>query len=54
VIDHLTRSELFRREVAEKRPFEGYRDQPDTAERTRLAVQAIPFALPEKRDRPCR
>lgn len=22
--------------------------QPDTAERTRLAVQAIPFALPEK------
>jgi hypothetical protein len=26
------------------------RDQPDTSERTRLAVQAIPFALPEKRD----
>lgn len=24
--------------------------QPDTAERVRLAVQAIPFALPEKRD----
>lgn len=32
------------------RPFEGYRDQPDTAERTRLAVQAIPFALLEKRN----
>jgi hypothetical protein len=32
------------------RPFETYVDQPDTAERTRLAVQAIPFALPEKRD----
>jgi hypothetical protein len=26
------------------------KDQPDTAERTRLAVQAIPFALPEKRE----
>jgi hypothetical protein len=31
------------------RPFETYVDQPDTAERTRLAVQAIPFALPEKK-----
>ena len=25
-------------------------DQPDTAERTRLAVQAIPFALPKRKD----
>lgn len=31
------------------RPFETYTDQPDTAERKRLAVQAIPFALPEKK-----
>ncbi|MCC2649891.1 MAG: hypothetical protein K0R61_3 [Microvirga sp.] len=32
------------------RPFENYQDQPDTAERKRREVQAIPFALPEKRD----
>lgn len=25
------------------------KDQPDTAERVRLAVQSIPFALPKKR-----
>ena len=31
-----------------QRPFEGYQDQPDTAERVRLAVQSIPFGLPEK------
>lgn len=31
------------------RPFENYADQPDTAERVRLAVQALPWALPEKR-----
>lgn len=35
--------------ITEGRPFEGYRDQPDTAERIRLQVQAIPFALPEKK-----
>ncbi len=34
------------------RPFEGYLDQPDTAERARLAVYSIPFALPEKPVRP--
>jgi len=28
--------------------FADYIDQPDTAKRTRLAVQAIPFALPER------
>ena len=32
------------------RPFEHYQPQPDTAERVRRQVQAIPFALPEKRD----
>ena len=32
------------------RPFADYHDQPDTAERIRLSVQSIPFALPEKRD----
>lgn len=32
-----------------RRPFEDYLDQPDTAERVRLAVQSIPFALPEKK-----
>ena len=29
------------------RPFDDYRDQPDTAERKRLEIQLIPFALPE-------
>jgi hypothetical protein len=33
-----------------QRPFEHYQPQPDTAERVRRQVQAIPFALPEKRD----
>ena len=37
-------------EYRARRPFEDYRDQPDTAERMRLAVQSIPFAIPEKRD----
>lgn len=32
-----------------RRPFEEYVDQPDTAERVRLEVQRIPFALPPKR-----
>jgi hypothetical protein len=32
-----------------RRPFADYIDQPDSAERKRLAVQAIPFALPEKK-----
>jgi hypothetical protein len=34
--------------VTWQRPFEGYQDQPDTAERVRLEVQSIPFGLPEK------
>lgn len=37
-----------------RRPFEDYRDQPDTVERVRLTVQSIPWALPPKKeDRPC-
>lgn len=36
--------------LQDRRPFEDYTDQPDTAERVRLAMQAIPWALPEKRD----
>lgn len=32
------------------RPFQNYVAQPDTAERVRLAVQSIPFALPKKRE----
>lgn len=36
--------------LLERRPFEGYIDQPDTAERTRLAVQSIPFGFPKKRE----
>jgi hypothetical protein len=35
--------------LTEGRPFTSYQDQPDTAERIRLQVQSIPFALPEKR-----
>jgi hypothetical protein len=31
------------------RPFQSYVDQPDTAERKRLAVQTIPWAMPEKK-----
>jgi hypothetical protein len=34
--------------TAGQRPFEGYQDQPDTAERVRLEVQSLPFGLPEK------
>lgn len=33
-----------------RRPFESYVDQPDTAERMRLAVYKIPFALPPKKE----
>lgn len=34
---------------AERRPFEDYLDQPDTAERVRLEVQTIPWALPARK-----
>jgi hypothetical protein len=33
--------------MAQQRPFEHYQPQPDTAERIRLQIQTIPFALPE-------
>ena len=36
--------------LAKKRPFEDCVDQPDTAERVRRQVQAIPFALPPKKE----
>lgn len=48
MIDEHTRLEAYLRDLQQRRPFEGYIDQPDMAERTRLAVQTIPFALPEK------
>jgi hypothetical protein len=32
-----------------QRPFQSYVDQPDTTERVRLAVQTIPWAMPEKK-----
>lgn len=51
MIDTLTRHEMLRRDLASKRPFEDYQDQPDTAARMRLAVQAIPFALPERKEK---
>lgn len=41
--------ETWLTEIAVGRPFENYDDQPDTAERVRLAVQSIPFGLPEKK-----
>lgn len=49
MIDEHTRLEACRRDLERRRPFETYKPQPDIAERTRLAVQAIPLALPEKR-----
>lgn len=49
MISEHERLEAFLRDLREKRPFQDHRDQPDTAERTRLAVQAIPWALPEKK-----
>jgi hypothetical protein len=49
MIDGHSRLDACLRDLMKRRPFEGYVDQPDTAERTRLAVQSIPLALPEKR-----
>lgn len=40
----------IRERLQDQRPFENYTDQPDTEARKRLELQAIPFALPEKRD----
>lgn len=49
------RLEAYLRDLQKLRPFEGYQDQPDAAERKRRDMQAIPFALPAKRDEwtPC-
>lgn len=49
MIDAHTRLEAYLRDLYARRPFEDYQDQPDTAERARLAVYTIPFALPEKK-----
>lgn len=49
MIDEHTRLESCLRDLQSRRPFEDYLAQPDTAERTRLAVQSLPFALPAKR-----
>ncbi len=50
MIPESARLEALLRDLMQQRPFETYQPQPDTAERQRLAVQSIPFALPEKRD----
>ncbi len=50
VVTTLKDGKPVREALKERRPFEDYQDQPDTAERMRLAVQSIPFALPEKRN----
>jgi hypothetical protein len=50
MISEHERLQALLRDLAQKRPFEDYQPQPDTAERVRRQVQAIPFALPEKRD----
>lgn len=52
--DRLWQHELMRRDLAKPEPVFlplMLRDHPDTHERTRLAVQAIPFALPERREK---
>lgn len=41
---------MTRRPLQDRRPFEDYIDQPDTAERKRLDMQRIPLALPKKRE----
>ncbi len=50
MIDENTRLHALLRDLMRQRPFETYQPQPDTAERKRLEIQTIPFALPEKRD----
>ena len=49
MISEHARLEALLRDLSQKRPFEDYVDQPDTAERVRRQVQAIPFAMPEKK-----
>lgn len=49
--DRLYQHELMRRELERKHTMFPLvtRDQPDTAERKRLEMQSIPFALPPRR-----
>ena len=49
MISEHERLERFLRDLYAKRPFEDYQPQPDTNERRRLEMQAIPLALPEKK-----
>lgn len=52
--DRLWQHELMRRDLAKPALLPLMREpQPDTTERSRLEVQRIPFALPERRDAPC-
>jgi len=54
MIDHLTRSDLFRRDCVEAPGILPLMriPTPDTAERKRLDVQAIAFALPPIKAKP--
>lgn len=52
--DRLWQHEMMRRDMERRRGClfpDMTRDQPDTGERTRLAMQSIPWALPPKKDR---
>ena len=42
------RLEAYLSDLLKQRPFEGYVDQPDMAERKRREMLFIPLALPEK------
>ena len=48
MISEHERLEALLRDLYRRRPFEDYVDQPDTAEKKRLELMAIPLALPEK------
>ena len=50
MIPEHARLEACLRDLTARRPFEDYAPQPDTAERKRMEMQAIPFALPERRE----
>ncbi len=48
VVSEHERLEAYLRDLLKQRPFEGYMDQPDMAERKRREMLYIPLALPEK------
>jgi hypothetical protein len=48
--DALTRHELLRHDLEAERPFANYIDQQSVEERVRREVEAIAWALPEKRE----